>query len=211
MADLTPPSTQQLQQWLDGANGGDHDARDELLLHTYRRLLELTRRMLRSYGRLRQFEESGDVLQGAQRRLLSALTATRPPTLTDFFRLAGAQIRRELIDLSRHYFGPRGEGSNRAVGLPAEASGDAPAPAHDPADSTLDPARKAADKDELRELHERVGGLPIEERTVVDLLYYQGLTQPGAAEVLGVSEATVKRRWLAARLRLGAMLQGEAD
>ena len=46
-----------------------------------------------------------------------------------------------------------------------------------------------------KEFHERVEQLPEEERTVFDLLFYQGLTHPGVAHALGVSESTVKRRW----------------
>jgi RNA polymerase sigma-70 factor (ECF subfamily) len=36
--------------------------------------------------------------------------------------------------------------------------------------------------------------LPEEEREVFDLVRIQGMTQPEAAEVIGVSAATVKRR-----------------
>ena len=50
-------------------------------------------------------------------------------------------------------------------------------------------------------------GLPEEEREAFDLRWYQGLTQAEAALVLNVSEATVKRRWLAARARLGHFLR----
>ena len=46
-------------------------------------------------------------------------------------------------------------------------------------------------------------GLPI------DLLVYEGMTQPEAAEILNTSLRTVKRRWQNARLRLHATLQGE--
>lgn len=41
-----------------------------------------------------------------------------------------------------------------------------------------------------------------EQREIVNLLWYEGLSQPEAAAVLGVSLATVKRRWQAARLAL---------
>src|SRR5437764_1134251 len=58
------------------------------------------------------------------------------------------------------------------------------------------------------EFHQRVDALPEEEREVFDLLWYQGLTQPNAAAVLGISEATLKRRWLAARQRLHKALKG---
>ena len=38
---------------------------------------------------------------------------------------------------------------------------------------------------------------------------HQELTQAAAADVLGISEATLKRRWLAARRRLHQLLKGE--
>jgi DNA-directed RNA polymerase specialized sigma24 family protein len=52
-----------------------------------------------------------------------------------------------------------------------------------------------------------VEGLPEEEREAFDLCWYQGLTQAEAALLLSVSETTMKRRWLAARARLGAFLR----
>src|SRR5256885_9614190 len=45
------------------------------------------------------------------------------------------------------------------------------------------------------ELHEQIGALPDEEREVVGLLFYQGLSQAETAEVLGISLRTVQRRW----------------
>ncbi len=36
------------------------------------------------------------------------------PDTLDYFRLAAATIRRELIDLSRRHFGPHGIGANHA-------------------------------------------------------------------------------------------------
>jgi DNA-directed RNA polymerase specialized sigma24 family protein len=41
------------------------------------------------------------------------------------------------------------------------------------------------------------------------LLWYEGLTQPEAATVLGVSLKTVKRRWQDARLFLFEAMKGE--
>ncbi len=57
------------------------------------------------------------------------------------------------------------------------------------------------------EFHERVRHLPPEEREVVDLLFYQELTQGEAAELLRVTKRTVQRRWQAALLRLHAALK----
>ena len=75
----------------------------------------------------------------------------------------------------------------------------------DPADLSPEPSRLAA----WTEFHEQIGALPDEEREVFDLLWYQGLSQAEAAELLGVSERTVKRRWQTARYRLHEALGGE--
>ncbi len=58
--------------------------------------------------------------------------------------------------------------------------------------------------------HEVVEALPEPEREVVNLLWYEEMSQPEAAEVLGISLATVKRRWQSARIRLSESLDGEA-
>lgn len=55
--------------------------------------------------------------------------------------------------------------------------------------------------------HEAVASLPDDERETVQLLWYEGLKQPAAAAVLGVSLATLKRRWQSARLRLSESLE----
>ena len=44
--------------------------------------------------------------------------------------------------------------------------------------------------------------------TLVELLWYQEMTQAEAAAVLQVAKSTVRRHWLAARRRLGAFLRG---
>lgn len=48
--------------------------------------------------------------------------------------------------------------------------------------------------------------LPEEEREVVNLLWYEGMSQPEAADLLGISSRTVLRRWHAARLKLFQVL-----
>jgi RNA polymerase sigma-70 factor (ECF subfamily) len=48
--------------------------------------------------------------------------------------------------------------------------------------------------------------LPAQERELFDLLWYQGLNQTEAADLLGVCVRTVKRRWQSARLLLGRAL-----
>ena len=52
------------------------------------------------------------------------------------------------------------------------------------------------------EFHRLVEKLPLEEQEVVNLLYYQGLTQNEAARLLEISGRTLKRRWQSARIKL---------
>ena len=52
------------------------------------------------------------------------------------------------------------------------------------------------------EFHLLVEGLPEEEKDMVDLLWYQELTQKEVGNLLGISIRTVKRRWQSARIKL---------
>jgi RNA polymerase sigma factor (sigma-70 family) len=63
--------------------------------------------------------------------------------------------------------------------------------------------------DEWTAFHEAVDRLPEEERQVMDLLWYRGLTHAQAAEALGVATKTVQRRWASARLLIREALQDE--
>jgi len=180
---------------------GDPAARDELLRHVSGRLQRLTRQMLRGHPAVRRWVESGDVLQGALMRLLRALQDVQPSSMRDFFALAAQQIRRELIDLARHYYGPQGLGANHATHA-AEGSG--LHPAENAADSA-DPGGLA----EWCEFHARIEELPEEQREVVGLLFYQGLPQAEAAQLLGVTVRTIQRRWHAALVQLHDTMKGQ--
>jgi RNA polymerase sigma-70 factor (ECF subfamily) len=200
---MSSESSDRLQSLLERLRGGEAAAREELMRMAGRRLLELTRAMLRSYGRLKRWEDTDDVFQGAALRLHRALEAVAPATPRDFYRLATTQIRRELIDLGRHYFGPAGHGRHLAAALPGPDDSQ-PAFAAEPADASLDPARLSA----WTEFHQRVEALPGDEQEVFSLIWYQGLTQVEAAELLGVSARTVLRRWQSACLALHDLLRG---
>ena len=58
------------------------------------------------------------------------------------------------------------------------------------------------------EFHEAVARLPDELRAVFDLLWYQGMSQAEAAELLGIAVRTVKLRWMKARLQVQQSLGG---
>jgi RNA polymerase sigma-70 factor (ECF subfamily) len=205
MADASN-QTVQIQGWLDRLRAGDESARKELLNCACERLTRLTRKMLKGYPRLKRWEQTDDVMQNAVLRLYRALGAVTPAGAADFFRLAALNIRRELLDLAKHYYGPQGRGTKHAtVEGRQPAEGDAPA-AFEPADSGGGgPDHLAA----WTEFHRQVERLPDEEREIFDLLWYQGLSQAEAASLLNVSERTVKRRWQSARLKLHEALHGD--
>ena len=193
-----------IQGWIDRLRQGDDCAGAALLDCATARLARLARKMLKGYPGVGRWEQTDDVLQNALIRLDRALKTVAPPTARDFFRLAAAQIRRELIDLARRYSGPEGLGAHHSTCAGSDSPDGSRAGAREPSDTTHEPGRLAA----WTEFHRRIEGLPEEDREVFDLLWYQGLTQAEAATVLGVAERTVNRRWIAARLRLNQALAG---
>jgi RNA polymerase sigma-70 factor (ECF subfamily) len=202
MADATDQSVQ-IQRWIDRLRAGDESAREGLLNCACERLTRLTRKMLHGYPRVRRWEQTDDVLQNALLRLYRSLEDVKPANAADFFRLAALNIRRELLDLAKHYYGPRGLGAN--YGSVAGGEGSQERAGADPAASSGDdPGRLAA----WTEFHAQVERLPEEEREVFDLLWYQELPQAEAAALLNVSVRTIKRRWASARLKLHEALHG---
>lgn len=196
----TKPGDTQLAKLIAASLDGNAGARDELLHHACDRLFALTRRMFRDRPGLRRWEQTDDVFQNAMVRLHRALSATEVRSVRHFFSLAAVQIRRELIDLGRKHFGPHGIGRNHHTD-------------HQPSDERGGSLHRIqtepGDVEQWTDFHERVEALPSDVREVVDLLYYEGLSQEESAEVLGVSLRTVRRRWQEAKLHLlGGLTDG---
>jgi RNA polymerase sigma-70 factor (ECF subfamily) len=196
--------TAQLQHWLDRMREGDGQARDRLIAHAAERLRRLARKMLRRFPALRRWEQTDDVLQNATLRLHRALAELRPESARHFYNLAAVQVRRELLDMARHHFGPQGQAAKHHT-EGAGPAGDEGGPLEREPDGTEGPDTLEG----WTRFHEAVEALPEEEREVFNLLWYEGLDQPGAAAVLGVGLRTVKRRWQQARLLLYEALGGE--
>ena len=177
--------------------------RDKLLDITRERLYCLAQQMLRRYPGIRRWEQTDDVLQNSALRLRRALEKVKPDSVRSFINLAAVQMRRELIDLTRHYDGPQGLGRNHASRAGRDGS-----------TSTLGVAELGVDTSEpgslsdWTEFHNQVASLPDVEREVFDLLWYQEMTQADAAAILGVTERVVKWRWRSARLKLHEALDG---
>ena len=100
--------------------------------------------------------------------------------MRDFYSLAGAQMRRELLDLARHF-----ARANRHELTPSLA-GDSGAP---------EEAAEPSDPPELERwtrFHDEVEQLPAEEREVVSLIFYHGWEQADVADLFQVSVRTVQ-------------------
>jgi RNA polymerase sigma factor (sigma-70 family) len=198
------PKSPELADLLRRMQAKDRDAREQVLAHFCQQLQRHAHKMLQGFPGLKRWVQTDDVFQNAMMRLLRALDDVCPESPEHFLRLASLQIRRELIDLARHHFGPEGRGAHHATNCPPCDTSKEGTPLYEQANMTTEPSRLAA----WAEFHEQIQQLPEEERQVFDLLWYQELTQPQAAAILGLSERTLKRRWQSARLRLHEKMQG---
>ena len=151
------------------------------------------------YSRVRRWEETDDVLANAMMRLSRSLETVVPESPLHFFRLAALQIRRELMDLSRRYFGPEGLGANHATGLHTDADRNGKL---EQIQLNQQPNQDPLDMATWTELHEQVGKLPDAEREVFELHWYHQVSQTEIADLLDVSRRTVIRRWQSACLKL---------
>lgn len=167
------------------------------------RLQRLTRKMLRKFPRLRRWEETDDVFQNSLMRLHRALTEVCVDSVDGIFKLAATQIRRSLIDLCRHHFGPQGAAGHHESDINLARDSDVAAAR----------VNNVADGDEPESIedwtafHLAVEQLPVQERVAFELVWYTGLSQADAAEVLGVSVPTVQRWWYRARHLLSESLR----
>ena len=173
---------------------GDRSAADELLRAVGDRLGRLAHRMLGEYPGVRSAADTNDVVQGAMLRLMRALGDVKPESTRAFTGLAALQVRRELLDLARH-FAVRGAGAKLAE--PATA------------DFGTSGAESPADLELWARFHAAVETLPESEREAFGLIYYQGHTRGQAAFLLGVSERTVFRWWSSACLLLNERMGGQ--
>jgi len=175
-------TTAAVQRYLD-ALAGDSPAEPvvrSLLDRSVRRLHQLCSTLLhRSYPRLTQPPlnlQVDEMLSAVVERLLKALREARPETVRQFFGLACQHMRWELNDLARRLDIQPSAGVLHDELLPEPLS----------SVSGISP--------EGRRMLDAIDSLPADEREAFDLIRIQGVTQTEAAQILGVSLMTVRRR-----------------
>lgn len=117
-----------------------------------------------------------ELLSSVVERLLKAMRKVRPGSVRQFFTIVNQHLRWELNDLAR-----RLDEQTRALSIQENL-----VPAPETSGSVV--STKA-----LRML-QAIENLPEEVREVFDLIRIQGMTQPEAAALIGVSPKTVQRR-----------------
>ena len=182
-----------LQQLVDLARKGNASSDRMLLEHAHDRLMVLTRSIFRDFPSLRRWEQTEDVFQNSMIRMQRALSGVKVESARHFLNLAALQIRRELHDLTRKYFGPLGVAANHHSDHQ---------PSDNPGGALHSIAAKPENLSQWTDFHAAVERLPPEELEVFNLVYYEGLTQEEAAPVLGLSLRTLKRLWQSAKVRL---------
>lgn len=163
-------------------------ARAALLSIAAERMQALARRMLAGSPQVKRWTETDDIVQNAMVRLYRALGGLIPNDPQHFVRLAALQVRRELIDLTRRLRNPESFAVNHDTNVIADGSHRVDGAVAGEADGPVPLA-------EWTRFHETADGLPEDDRSLFDMVWYLGLTQNEIANLLGCSPRTVRRRW----------------
>lgn len=182
--------TTELHDLVDRIQAGDREAANALINRSADRLENLARKMLRGFPGVRRWEATDDVYQNAALRLVRTLREVTPDSVAGFFRLAAQSVRRELLDLARHYAGPW-NGAAHHESLP-----DGPPPNWGAA------TKEDRNLERWAAFHEAVERLPEPDRELIELGYYEGLAKDEMARLFQVDEKTIRRRWNRATRKL---------
>jgi RNA polymerase sigma factor (TIGR02999 family) len=193
---MPPPPPADVTQLLEAHAAGDADATESLARVVYAELRELAAAVLRR-ERADHTWQPTELVHEAFLRLMG----DAPPAWTGrthFFGIAARVMRRLLVEHARARARHRRDGGVR-VTLDEGLVGDGDA----------DAAARTLDLWALDDALLRLADVDARAVRVVELRYFGGLALEEAAEVLGVSLATVKRDWSFARAFLRDALDQE--
>ncbi|MDY7092104.1 MAG: ECF-type sigma factor [Acidobacteriota bacterium] len=182
--------TRLLQRW----KGGDQEVVDELLPLVYQELRVLAGNYLRRERAGHTLPPTALVHEAYLRLVGSDLSQATIENRTHFFAVAAQAMRRILVEHARYHAAARRP--SPAQRMPFEEADAEEAGS----EAFLDVLAVHESLQQLQENHPR-------QARVVELRFFGGLAEDEAAQVLGVSRATVARDWRIARMLLGRMLQ----
>jgi RNA polymerase sigma factor (TIGR02999 family) len=170
--------TQLLQRWQEGSQ----QALEALMPLVYNELKRLAGSYLRR-ERPDHTLQSAALVNEAYLRLVGQ-TQTRWQNKAHFYGIAAQMMRRILADHARGH-----NAAKRGAGMPELELGEAMVQAQSRSVDVLD----------LEEALQKLEKLDAQQGRIVELRFYAGLSIEDTANVLGISPATVKRDWAAAR------------
>ena len=170
--------TAMLRYW----RNGDRERQDELFRAVYDELHRQAARYLR-----RELPgltlQSSDLIHEAYLRLIDQRDVEWQNRL-HFYAIAAQQMRRILVDHARQRHAAKRGGSNLRLPL-------------DEAESV--PVEPELDFVALDQVLNRLSEIDSQQSRIVELRFFSGLSVEETAEVLGISERTVKRDWHVAK------------
>lgn len=186
------PPMSEITLLLRAAGGGDSAAADRLFTLLYADLRRLARSRLRKSGEISLLETTALVHESFVR--FRGAGALDFPDRQHFLAYASRVMRAVVVDIVRARQADRRGG--RAPHLTLDTS-------------AVDSAAAARDA-QILDVHEALEAFAkVDERAagMVELRFFGGLTEPEIAAVFGVTERTVQRDWLKARLYLSTLLE----
>jgi len=182
---------QDLGELIRKVQAGDTGARDQLFAAAYDELRKLARSRLRDGGRNTCLDTTALVHESYLRFLNGG--ALRSADRRAFFAYASQVMRSVIVDAVRERQAERRGGDLALLTLDTQMSAQLP-----------------AGEQEVIDVHEALLALEQAEprlARVVEMRYFGGYTEAEIAEVLGLTERTVRRDWNKARLLLIAALR----
>lgn len=188
---MTVPSQHDVTRLLDALGGGDRAALDALFPLVYDELRRLARRHL-SRERPEHTLDSVALVNEAYLKLADQ-DGVRLENRAHFFAVSARAMRAILVDHAR------------ARNAAKRGGGGVPVPLDEVAELLSD--EQAEHVELLDDGLEQLTRVNAEATRVVECLYFGGLTLDETALALGMSVATVRRRWSFAKAWLGRALQ----
>ena len=187
-------NTSDVEVLVDSARRGDDQAIAKLLPLIYDELRRLARSHLRR-ERPGQTLQATELVHDVYLRLMKD-THLSWQNRAHFFGIAARSMRQILVERARARGASKRGGSRVRVTLDA---------------GLVAAESRSLDLEALDQALTRLGALDPELAHLVDVRFFGGLSIEEAAEALGVSLATVKRRWALARAWLARELVPEAS
>lgn len=192
--------TQLLAHW----RGGDAAALAQLMTLLYQELRSMAHEHVRRERRDHTLQGTALVNEAFVR--LINLESVSVKDRAHFFAVASTVMRRILVDYARARLSAKRGGEAQRISsdalkdaIHAQRPPDEAQPCAVDDDVPLIDMRASEEISALDDLLSRLAALDERQAQVVEMRYFGGLTVEQTAQALGISEATVKREWVAAR------------